>query len=68
MQILEQGIGGLGCNFGQEGVFAEEITDEQVLLAFVGEVISCNLLPWAIGDVSGKHLLCRGRGLMLECR
>ena len=44
---------------------SEEITDEQVLFAYVGEVISCNLLPQAIEDVSGEHWLCRGRGLCL---
>ena len=65
MQALGQGIGGLGYNFGQEGVFAEEITDEQVLFDFVGEVISSDLLPQAIGDVSGEHQFCRGRGLVL---
>ena len=49
----------------QKGVFAEEIADEQVLFAFVGEVISCDLWPWAIGDIPGKHGLCRGRGFVL---
>ena len=28
------------------------------------EVIGCDLLPWAIGDSSGKHLLRQWRGLV----
>ena len=55
LRVLGQGIGGLGCDFRQEGVLAEEIADKQVLLAFMGEVIGCNLLPLAVGDVSGRH-------------
>ena len=63
--MLGEGIGRLGCDFGQEGVFAEEIADEQGLFAFVGEVVFCNLLPQAVRDVSGEHQLCRGRSFVL---
>ena len=66
LQAVGQVIGRLGYISGQEGVFAEEISDEQVLLAFMGDGIGCNLLPWAIGDVSQKHQLCRGETLCLE--
>ena len=30
------------------------------------ELISSDLLPWAIGDVSRKHWLCRGKGSVLS--
>ena len=63
--MLGQGIGRFGCDFGEEEVLAEEIADEQVLFAFVCEVVSCDLLPWAIGDIAGEHGLCKGRGFVL---
>ena len=65
MQVLGQGVGRLGCDFVERGIPAEEIADVQVLFAFVGEVASCDLLPWVIGDVPGKHGLCRGRDFVL---
>ena len=43
--MLGQGMGRLRCDFVEEGVFAEEITDKQVLFALVVEVVNCNLLP-----------------------
>ena len=58
-------MGRFGCYLGKEGIFVEEITDEQVCIAFVCEVIGCSLLPWAIGDVPGEHWLCKGRGFVL---
>ena len=65
MQVLGQGVCRLGHDFLKERVLAEEIADEQVLFAFVGEVVSCNHLPQAIRDIAGKHGLCRGRGFVL---
>ena len=65
LQALGQGIGRPAWNCGQEGLFAEEIAYEQVLFAFVGAVIGCNLLPWAIGDVPGEHQLSKERDLVL---
>ena len=63
--MLGQGLGRLGHDFGEEGVLAEEITDKQVLFAFMGEVVSCELLQWAAGDIPGEHGLCRWRGFVL---
>ena len=65
LQALGQGMGRYGCDFVEEGVFAEEIADGQVLFTFVVDVFSCNPLPWAIEDIPGKHGLCRGRGFVL---
>ena len=64
LQVLGQGIGRLRYNFGHEGVFAEEITDEQVFFAFVGElaVISCHkLLRISLGSINcaGEEAWCR---------
>ena len=33
--------------------------------AFVDEVVGCNLLPWAIGDIPWEHGLCRVKGFVL---
>ena len=44
-------MGRLGEHFIQEGVLAEKITDEQLLFTLVGEVVSSDPLPWAIGDI-----------------
>ena len=41
-----------------EGMLAKKITDKEVISAFVVEVIDCDLLPAAIGDVFGQHGLC----------
>ena len=65
MQVLGQGVGGLGHDLVEKGVLAEEITDEQVLFAFVVEVVSYNLLPWAVRDIPGEHGLFKGRGFVL---
>ena len=59
-------MGRLGHDFVEKGVLAEEIADEQVLFAFVGEVVSFDLLPWAIGNIPGEHGLCRWRGFVLD--
>ena len=58
-------MGRFGSGFGEEGVLAEEIADKQVFFVSVGEVVSCDLLPWAIGDILGEHWLCRGQVLCL---
>ena len=65
LQALGQGIGRLGCDFVEEGILAEEITDKHVIFACVVEVVSCDLLPWAVWDIPWEHGLCGGEALCL---
>ena len=65
LQAQGQQMSGLGCDFVEEEVLAEEIGKGQVLFSLVGEVVGCNLLPWAIMDIPGKYGLCMGRGFVL---
>ena len=58
MELLGEGKGQFGCDFKQEGVLAKNITDREVISGFEGEIIGCDLLPWAVGHVLGQHGLC----------
>ena len=60
-----QGIGRSECDFGEEGVLAEEIADEQILFAFVGKIVSCDLLLQVNRDDPREHWLSKGRGFVL---
>ena len=65
MQTLAQWVGRCGHDFVEIGVLAEETADEYVVFAFVGEVISCNLLLGAIWDIPKEHGLCMQEALCL---
>ena len=46
--MLRQRLDGLSGHFIQEAVLAKKNSDEQILFTLVVEVVSSDLLPWAI--------------------
>ena len=36
-------------------MFAKGVTHEKIFLPLMSEVVSGNILPWAIGDIMGEH-------------
>ena len=47
-----------------EGIFAEWVSDEEVVLTIVGEIVSGKFLQGSIGYVSGHHGLNSLGGLI----